>query len=63
MEMTERKTRKKLWLLPYNGVNGIFIYCKSCGVEFEETDQGYYKPVVYEHEKYDRKCKQCRDNY
>jgi hypothetical protein len=46
----------------YNGNNGIMIYCRSCGKDIEETDNGYYDPISYEHEKYDRKCKQCRES-
>ena len=44
----------------YNIYNGIVIYCKSCGKEIEETDNGYYKPIVDESEKYNRQCSQCR---
>ena len=43
----------------YNGGNGIVICCKACGAEFEETLDGYYPPIKFEHEKYDRLCKQC----
>ena len=47
---------------PYNGYNGIIICCRSCGKEIEETDNGYYQPIVYEHEKYERQCRQCRES-
>jgi len=52
---------EKLKANSYNGRNGIMICCKSCGYEFEETDNGYYKPIEYESEKYERKCEQCRE--
>lgn len=45
---------------PYNGRNGIMICCRSCGADIEETDGGHYLPIVYEHEKYERQCRQCR---
>jgi len=47
---------------PYNGYNGIMICCRSCGKDIEETDNGYYQPIVYEHEKYERQCRQCRES-
>lgn len=46
---------------PYNGSNGIIICCRSCGREIEETDGGFYSPVQYENEKFERQCSQCRD--
>ena len=50
---------KKLILLPYDGKNGIIITCKNCGCEFEETAGGYYTPIKYESDKYDRECRRC----
>ena len=46
---------------PYNGSNGIIICCRSCGREIEETDGGFYSPVQFENEKFERQCSQCRD--
>ena len=53
------ETREELPLMPYGNHNGIVIYCKNCGSEFEETCEGYYQPIKYESDKYDRECKQC----
>jgi hypothetical protein len=50
---------KELVLAPYSGSNGIVIYCKNCGCEFEETSDGYYQPIKYESDKYNRKCRRC----
>jgi hypothetical protein len=50
---------KELILMPYVNHNGIVICCKSCGSEFEETAEGYYQPIKYESDKYNRKCKRC----
>ena len=47
---------------PYNGSNGINICCRSCGKDIEETDNGYYQPIVYENEKYERQCRECRES-
>lgn len=62
--ITEPKHDAKLTVVcsayPYNGSNGIMICCRSCGADIEETDGGYYPPIVYEHEKYERQCRQCR---
>ncbi len=55
-----KEKKEKIQADWYNGSNGIVICCKSCGTEFEETDQGHYSPIEFEHERYDRKCKQCR---
>ena len=46
---------------PYNGSNGIIICCRSCGREIEETDGGFYSPVQFENEKFERQCSNCRD--
>ncbi len=46
---------------PYNGSNGIVICCRSCGREIEETDGGFYSPLQYENEKFERQCSHCRD--
>jgi hypothetical protein len=59
--MKEDTKEDKLILLPYNSSNGIMICCKSCGCDMEETDNGYYDPIVYEREKYERKCFNCRN--
>jgi len=47
------------FLMPYNGFNGITIYCKNCGADFEETCNGYYNPIKHENDKYDRECHNC----
>ena len=39
--------------------NGIVIVCKNCGSDFEETAEGYYEPLKYEEDKYDRICLYC----
>jgi hypothetical protein len=45
---------------PYtNPMTGIVIVCKNCGCEFEETAQGYYRPMEYERDKYNRYCSRC----
>ena len=53
---------KELTLIPYGNHNGIVIYCKNCGSEFEETDGGYYMPIKYETDKHDRYCRRCRES-
>jgi transcription elongation factor Elf1 len=53
------KKDKELVLLPYTKKNGIIIYCKNCGSEFEETANGYYEPIKYETDKTDRECNKC----
>jgi hypothetical protein len=59
----EKKIEKEqeLVLLPYNGSNGIMIYCSNpdCYCEFEETSNGYYSPIKYESEQYNRLCPTC----
>jgi hypothetical protein len=50
---------EELILMPYGNHNGIVIYCKNCYAEFEETANGYYTPLKYESEKYDRYCTIC----
>ena len=50
---------KELILASYGNNNGICIYCKDCGREFEETCNGYYSPIKYESDKYNRYCFQC----
>lgn len=49
----------KLKLLPYGNHNGLLIYCKNCGCEFEETAEGHYNPIKYESDKHNRKCRKC----
>jgi hypothetical protein len=51
--------KKELALMPYGNHNGLVIYCKTCGSEFEETAEGYYNPVKYESDLYDRCCRSC----
>ena len=50
---------KELTLMPYGNGNGLLIYCKICGVEFEETALGYYLPIKYESDKHNRDCRTC----
>lgn len=50
---------KELILMPYGNHNGIVICCKNCGSEFEETAEGYYPPIKYENDKYNRECRRC----
>jgi transcription elongation factor Elf1 len=50
---------KKLNLMPYNVHNSIVVICKRCGCEFEETAGGYYEPIEYESDYYDRECRRC----
>ena len=52
-------TEEKLILMPYNRHNGIVIYCKNCGSEFEETAVGHYNPIEYESDKKNRECIRC----
>lgn len=63
IKMEKQVKKNKIKALPHNGNSwhGIIIVCKSCGVEFEETDNGYYKPIEYEEERFNRKCKICRN--
>ena len=56
--MTTKKN-EKLILMPYDFHNGILIYCKNCGAEFEETAEGYYNPIEYETDKTNRECRRC----
>ena len=53
--------KTKLNAFPYNKSkhNGIVIVCKNCGHEFEETAEGYYEPLEYEEDMYDRICLYC----
>jgi len=54
------KNDKELVLIPYiKNRNGIIISCSHCGSEFEETADGYYSPIKYESDKYDRECRRC----
>lgn len=46
----------------YGNHNGIVIICKNCGWEFEETANGYYEPLRYESDKYNRECPSCLNN-
>jgi hypothetical protein len=59
MEKLTAKKEKKLVLMPYGKNNGITICCSNCGCEFEETAEGYYGPIQYESDKYDRECRRC----
>lgn len=60
----EEHKEEELILLPYDGRNGILIYCSDpdCYAEFEETAEGYYPPIKYKSEKYNRKCRRCLYN-
>jgi len=58
-EKEMQENENELFLFPYDGTNGILIYCKSCGREFEETLNGQYEPIRYESDKYNRQCKEC----
>ena len=62
--MEEKK--KKLIMGQYkrtaHGSNGILIYCSHCGSEIEETSNGFYPPIEYEEEKYNRECENCRES-
>ena len=53
------EAEKELTLMPYGNHNGIVIYCKNCGSEFEETAEGYYPPIKYESDKHNRECRRC----
>ena len=53
------KDGKELALMPYGNGNGLIIYCNNCGSEFEETAKGYYDPIKYESDKYNRECRIC----
>ena len=55
----ENEKEKELTLMPYGNHNGIVIYCKNCGSEFEETAEGYYPPIKYESDKHNRECRRC----
>ena len=50
---------EKLRLAPYGDHNGILIYCKNCYCEFEETADGYYRPIECERDKHNRYCHRC----
>jgi hypothetical protein len=59
-----KETKKnKIKAIKHNGYSwhSITICCKSCGVEFEETSNGYYEPIKYEEDKYNRRCPVCRN--
>lgn len=55
----KKETYTPLIIEPYNGRNGITIICLMCGCESEETSGGYYKPIAYEADKYNRMCIGC----
>jgi hypothetical protein len=57
--MIENNDDLEIIAFPYNGHNGIIICCVNCGSEFEETCNGYYHPLNFEHERHDRKCPIC----
>jgi len=54
-------SEEKISAYPHNGSNGIVIVCKQCGISMEETDDGYYSPIVYVDDQYDRLCRYCRE--
>jgi hypothetical protein len=53
------ENEKELTLMPYGNGNGLLIYCKNCGTEFEETSEGYYTPIKFESDKKNRECRKC----
>jgi len=55
------KEEEELILMTYEKGNGLLIYCSDgdCYAEFEETANGYYPPIKYESDKYNRKCSNC----
>jgi hypothetical protein len=53
------KNEIELTLMPYGNGNGLLIYCKNCGTEFEETCEGYYIPIKFESDKKNRECRKC----
>jgi hypothetical protein len=55
----EEDKPKAISAFAYNGSNGIVICCSECGSEFEETCNGKYPPLQYEHERYNRLCLRC----
>lgn len=57
--LNRMENEKELTLMPYGNHNGILIYCKNCGSEFEETAEGYYPPIKYESDKHNRECRRC----
>lgn len=58
-KLNRMENEKELTLMPYGNNNGIVIYCKNCGSEFEETAEGYYPPIKYEIDKHNRECRRC----
>jgi hypothetical protein len=61
--MAKEIKKNKIKFINHNGNSwhGITICCKSCGVEFEETSNGYYEPMKYEEDRFNRKCNICRN--
>ena len=61
--MAKEIKKNKIKSINHNGNSwhGITICCKSCGVEFEETSNGYYEPMKYEEDRFNRKCNICRN--
>jgi len=62
MIIDSEQDKSKLQLLSYDGRNGLTIYCKSCGYEMEETCNGYYDPIIYNNEQFNRYCDRCRED-
>jgi len=62
-KMAKEIKKNKIKSINHNGNSwhGITICCKSCGVEFEETSNGYYEPMKYEEDRFNRKCNICRN--
>jgi hypothetical protein len=62
-KMAKEIKKNKIKSINHNGNSwhGITICCKSCGVEFEETSNGYYEPIKYEEDRFNRKCNICRN--
>jgi hypothetical protein len=62
-KMAKEIKKNKIKAIDHNGNSwhGITICCKSCGVEFEETSNGYYEPMKYEEDRFNRKCNICRN--
>ena len=62
-KMAKEIKKNKIKSIDHNGNSwhGITICCKSCGVEFEETSNGYYEPMKYEEDRFNRKCNICRN--
>jgi hypothetical protein len=63
IKMAKEIKKNKIKSINHNGNSwhGITICCKSCGVEFEETSNGYYEPMKYEEDRFNRKCNICRN--